>query len=136
LIRIVVDTNVFVSLLIRPGNAFSALIDYIDAKATVLYSTETLTELVDVLRRRKFAKYTTAADVAAFVEWIASAGELVTIEHQVTGSRDPNDDKFLSLAVAGSADYLVTGDQDLLVLREINSIPIVSPTEFLAAVED
>ncbi|HLG88974.1 MAG TPA: putative toxin-antitoxin system toxin component, PIN family [Alphaproteobacteria bacterium] len=57
--RVVVDTNVFVSLLIRPGEAFTALIDYIDRNATVLYSTETLTELVDVLRRPKFDRYMT-----------------------------------------------------------------------------
>jgi putative PIN family toxin of toxin-antitoxin system len=132
--RIILDTNVFVSILIRPGTSFSSLVDYIDQHATILYSTETLTELIDVLRRDKFAKYTTAEDVAAFVEWIANAGELITVEAPVTGSRDPNDDKFLALAIAGQADYLVTGDKDLLVLSRIGATPIVTPSDFLNAV--
>jgi putative PIN family toxin of toxin-antitoxin system len=131
--RVVVDTNVFVSILIRPGAAFLSLVDYIDQHATILYSTETLTELIDVLRRDKFGKYTTPEDVAAFVKWVAEAGELVTVEEPVSGSRDPKDNKFLALAVAGRADYLVSGDKDLLVLGHIGSAAIVSPAEFLAA---
>ena len=132
--RVVVDTNVFISILIRPGNTFLPLVDYIDLHATILYSTETMTELVDVLRRQKFAKYTTAEDVAAFVTWVADAGEFVTVEEPVIGSRDPKDNKFLALAVAGKADYLVSGDKDLLVLGHIGATPILSPTDFLAAV--
>jgi putative PIN family toxin of toxin-antitoxin system len=132
--RIILDTNIFVSILIRPGSSFSSLVDYIDQHATVLYSAETLTELVDVLRREKFAKYTTAKDIAAFVEWIASTGELVTVEDAVIGSRDPKDNKFLALAIAGRADYLVTGDKDLLVLGRIGATPIVTPSDFLNTV--
>jgi putative PIN family toxin of toxin-antitoxin system len=132
--RVVIDTNVFVSILIRPSNRFVALVDYLDQNATILYSTETLTELVHVMRRGKFAKYTTAAEVAEFVEWIAAAGELVTVDELVTGSRDPKDLKFLSLAVAGRADYLVSGDKDLLVLGRVGATPIVAPADFLATV--
>lgn len=132
--RVVVDTNVFVSLLIRPGDSFIALADFLDQQATVLYSAETLTEVIDVLRRQKFSRYTSTEDVAAFVEWLAAEGELVTVDQDVGGSRDPADDKFLSLAVAGRADYLVTGDKDLLVLKTIGTTPIVSPTEFLVRV--
>lgn len=132
--RVVVDTNVFVSLLIRPGDSFIALTEYLDQNATILYSSETMTELVDVLRRQKFARYTTAEEVAALVEWIAGQGELVVVDQNVTGSRDAADDKFLALATAGHADYLVTGDKDLLVLKRIATAPIVSPAEFLAKV--
>jgi putative PIN family toxin of toxin-antitoxin system len=132
--RIVVDTNIFVSLLIRPGDTFLALIDIIDRGATVLYSAETLTELVDVLRRRKFTKHTTPQEVAALVKWIADEGELVAVEEQVMGSRDIKDNKFLSLAVAGRADYLISGDKDLLALGRIGAVPILSPAHFLAAV--
>ncbi len=132
--RIVVDTNVFVSLLIRPGDTFSALIDYIDRHATVLYSTDTLTEVVDVLRRPKFRKYTDAAEVAELVRWVVAAGEMVTVQDSVVGSRDRKDDMFLALAVSGSADYLISGDQDLLALGRIGNTPILSPAGFLAAI--
>jgi len=47
--------------------------------------------------------------------------------------RDPDDDKLLEIAVVGRADYLVTGDQDLLILDPFQGIPILTPAEFLAA---
>jgi putative PIN family toxin of toxin-antitoxin system len=130
--RVVVDTNI--SLLIRPGETFHSLIDHLDQHATILYSTDTLTELVDVLRRTKFAKYPTPEEVAVLVTWLAEAGELVTVADDVAGSRDATGNKFLSLALAGRADYLVSGDKDLLVLGTIGTIPILSPADLLAAV--
>jgi putative PIN family toxin of toxin-antitoxin system len=133
--RVVVDTNIFISLLIRPGTALSAFVDYLDRHGTILYSAETLTELVDVMRRRKFSAYTTSEDVAAFVRWVIATGELVAVEHVAALSRDPKDDKFLAVAVAGHADYLISGDKDLLVLEKVGPVPIVSPAAFLASVK-
>ena len=45
--------------------------------------------------------------------------------------RDPKDDKFLEVAVAGEADVIVSGDQDLLVLHPFGGIPIIPPVAFL-----
>src|ERR1700722_6455059 len=132
--RVVVDTNVFVSLLIRPGETFLSLIDILDRSATVLYSADTLTELVDVLRRQKFSKYTTPQNVSALVQWIADEGELIDVEHEVAGSRDLKDNKFLSLAITGKADYLISGDKDLLVMKRIQHTVILSSADFLNAV--
>ena len=130
--RLVVDTNVLVSILIRPGNALSALAERLDQpNHTLLYSAETLAELVDVLRRRKFRKYTSPEDVTAFVEWFVEAGELVEVGEEVRGSRDPKDNKFLTLAVSGNANYLITGDDDLLVLEQVSATRIVSPARFV-----
>ncbi|MFO5470502.1 MAG: putative toxin-antitoxin system toxin component, PIN family, partial [Dolichospermum sp.] len=49
--------------------------------------------------------------------------------------RDPKDDKFLSLAIAGNANIIITGDEDLLVLKCYQNIPILSPKDFLAQVD-
>jgi putative PIN family toxin of toxin-antitoxin system len=49
--------------------------------------------------------------------------------------RDPNDNKFLELAVDGLADYIVGGDKDLLILHPFRDIPIVTPAEFLELLE-
>jgi predicted nucleic acid-binding protein len=49
--------------------------------------------------------------------------------------RDPDDDKLLEIAVAGNADCLVTGDQDLLILHPFQGVPIITPAAFLEAVE-
>ena len=132
--RLVVDTNIFASILIRPGETLSALIDHIDQHCTILYSTETLAELVDVLSRRKFKAYTSPQEVAEFVRWVVATGELVAVDVAPAVSRDPKDDKFVALAVAGHADYLVSGDRDLIVLGTVETVPILSPAAFLAAV--
>ena len=55
---------------------------------------------------------------------------------EITVSRDPDDNRILEAAVAGAADYIVTGDQDLLVLGEFEGIAIVTPTRFLAILRD
>jgi putative PIN family toxin of toxin-antitoxin system len=131
--RIVIDTNVFVSMVIRPGHLSDAIIDKIDRGAIVLYSAETLSELIEVLGRRKFARYTTKEDIAAFVGWFADAGELVTVTREVQASADPKDDKFLSLAVSGRADAIISGDKKhLLSLGSFESVPIFSPADFIA----
>ena len=131
--RLVIGTNVFVSMVIRPGYLADAIIERIDRGAIVLYSAETLSELIEVLGRRKFARYTTKEDVAAFVGWFADAGELVTITRELQASADPKDDKFLSLAVSGRADAIISGDKrHLISLGSIEGIPIISPADFIA----
>lgn len=129
--RVVVDTNVFVSFVIKPTEEFAELIEYLDTHATVLYSAETLTELVDVLHRRKFAKYTSPAEILEFIDWFRLAGELVEVAEEVQACRDPKDDKFLALAAAGRADCIVAGDRDLRDMGAFRGIPIFTPADFL-----
>jgi putative PIN family toxin of toxin-antitoxin system len=62
-----------------------------------------------------------------------SSAELVTILESVTGCRDPNDDKFLELAVNGRADVIISGDNDLLMLDIFRGIPIITPAAFRLA---
>ena len=57
--------------------------------------------------------------------------EFVTITEAVQACRDPSDDKILELAVNGRADYIITGDDDLLVMNPFRGIPIIRPAEFL-----
>lgn len=133
--RVVLDTNIFVSILIRPGQTFRALLAIVDRQATVLYSTESLTELVAVLRRPKFSPFTDADQIGELTKWIIGTGELVTVDRRVAQSRDAADDKFLSLAVSGNANYLITGDRDLLVLGRVGSTEIVSPAQFVSAIQ-
>ena len=56
---------------------------------------------------------------------------MVTIHHHLHACRDPKDDKFLDVALAGGAHALITGDLDLLALHPFHGIPIVTPAEFL-----
>lgn len=54
----------------------------------------------------------------------------------VRACRDPKDDKFLSLAVSGGADLILTGDKDLLDLHPFRGIAIVSPQQYLASIAE
>lgn len=133
--RAVIDTGVFVSALIRkqspPGDVLRALRD---GRFTVIYTTDILVEIIDVLGRAKFrAKYHIEPDdITALVNLIRLRGELVTPTDLVTACRDPKDDKFLQAALAAPTDCIVSGDADLLVLTPYKEIPILRPAEFLA----
>jgi putative PIN family toxin of toxin-antitoxin system len=73
-----------------------------------------------------------SGDISALVNLLRLRGELVIPDREIILFRDPKDDKFLEVAVAGSADCLVTGDADLLILEAFEGIPILRVTEFLA----
>jgi putative PIN family toxin of toxin-antitoxin system len=58
--------------------------------------------------------------------------EIVVPQIEVAICRDPDDDKFLSLAVSGNADLILTGDDDLLTLHPFRGLNILSPSTYLA----
>lgn len=136
--RVVVDTSVLVSGLIRhqgpPGDILRALRD---GRFIVVYSHETLMEVVEVLGRDFFrSKYHIQFnDIEVLVSLIRLRGDAVVPAQKITDCRDPKDNKFLEAAVAGEADYLVSGDGDLLSLNPYRGIPILSPAEFLETID-
>lgn len=133
--RVVIDTGVFVSALIRRQGTTGAVLRALrDGKFTALYSTDILVEIIDVLGRDKFrVKYHILPDdITVLVNLIRLRGELVIPTQSVTACRDPKDDKFLEAALAGEADCLVSGDADLLDMVAFENIPILRPAELLA----
>ena len=132
--RAVVDTGVLVSALIRgqgpPGAVLRALLDN---RFTAIYTTETLLEIIEVLGRDKFrTKYHILPDdSAALVHLVRLRGELVIPARVVEACRDPKDDKFLTAAVAGQADCIVSDDGDLLVLSPFEGVEVLVPAMFL-----
>jgi putative PIN family toxin of toxin-antitoxin system len=62
---------------------------------------------------------------------LRSLGELVVPAESVSVCRDPDDNRILEAAVAGRADYIVTGDADLLSMQSFQQIPIVTVSDFL-----
>lgn len=133
--RAVIDTGVFVSALIRrQGTTGDVLLALRDGRFTVIYTTEIVVEIIDVLGRAQFrTKYQIEPDdITALVNLIRLRGELVTPAQKVTACRDPKDDKFLEAALATQTDCIVSGDADLLDLTPFEEIPILRPAEFLA----
>jgi uncharacterized protein len=129
--RVVVDTNVFVSRLLRfdsvPGRATEKAIHH----AILLVSQSTLIELADVLAQAKFDRYVTVEQRLQFVRLIAQTAQFVPIVHHVRECRDPKDDKFLEVALNGKADVILTGDKDLLEMHPWRGIAIMTPAKYL-----
>jgi putative PIN family toxin of toxin-antitoxin system len=129
--RIVVDTNALISRLLLPrsipGKAVRKAVD----AGQILISEVTLAELADVLGRLKFAPYVSIQDRQQFIRLLGRVAEMVPITHTIRACRDPNDDKFLEVAVNGAASVIITGDKDLLALNPFRKIAIVTPAQYL-----
>src|SRR5918912_1586500 len=97
----------------------------------MLISAPFLLELSDVLSREKLNKYLLESERMRFLVALLRETELVEITTPITACRDAKDNKFLELAVCGNADYIVSGDEDLLVLNPFRGIPILTPRNFL-----
>lgn len=136
--KAVIDTGVLVSALIRSQSTPGAVLRALAAnRFTAIYTTEMLVEVVDVLGRARFrTKYHIQPDdIAALIQLLRLRGELVIPTHTVTACRDPKDDKFLTAALAGQADCIVSGDADLLVLTPFEGIPVLRPAEFIVGLQ-
>lgn len=131
--RIVVDTNVLISRALLPKSVSAQAVRRAVDRGVLLMSEATLAELAEVLARPKFDAYVSASDRRAFFSSLVEFVEIVPITTAIRACRDPRDDKFLDLAVSGDAGWLVTGDQDLLVLNPYAGIAIVTPAGFLAS---
>ncbi len=138
--RLVIDTNVFVSGLISPEGPPALILRAVRGKRAVHLVSDFIVEeylrVLDYPRIRKFRKITDAfvADIAAYLVYQT---ERVELRSRIKTSADPDDDVFLNTAVDGRATLLVTGDKsDLLALRSVDSIPIVSAREALERVDN
>jgi len=129
--RIVIDTNVYVSRLLREASVPGQAVGRAWREATTLVSVATLEELRAVLRRRKLARYLQPAKLEPFLTQVWEIALHVPNPPPILACRDPRDDKFLEVAVHGRADLIVTGDADLLALSPFRGIAILTPAAYL-----
>ena len=129
-LRVVLDTNVLLSALMWSHGTMEWLITSWQRGVVVpLRCSDTTQEFERVLSYPRFGLPESRQDIflAAYVPWCE---EIEVPEGLVIPSpRDPNDRPFLELALAGNADALVTGDNDLLVLAADFPVPIITPRE-------
>ena len=130
-LRIVIDTNVYVSRALRSNSVPGMAVNKAWLEATTLLSAATWAEVQAVLKRAKFATYIRSGTLEPYLEKVQSIATFVPILTPIRACRDPRDDKFLEVAVNGRADAIVTGDQDLLVLNPFRGIAILSPAGYL-----
>jgi putative PIN family toxin of toxin-antitoxin system len=138
MIRAVIDTNILVSGLIKPDSPPGRILRTLrDAEFVVVCSSVLIEELAAVLLypriRDKYGIDRPAREGIA--DLIALRGELVTPAERIRVCRDPDDDHVLEAAIAGNAEFIVTGDADLLELEVFRKIKIVRAGEFLTALD-
>ena len=127
--RLVVDTNVFVSAALKESSWPAVLVQWLEVFDGLLKTSDTERELFDVLARPRLVEHV-GGFFAVRLRGLFAIAETVTITEAVTEFRDPKDNKFLELAVNGNADAIVSGDLDLLTLRSCRGIPIVTAATF------
>ena len=129
--RYVFDTNTLVSAALfrggTPGEAFRHALN----TGVVLLSEATFEEIDEVIAREKFDDYLTPEERGAFIEAVIRRSRFVNPTEEIQVCRDPDDNKFLELAVTESATCIVSGDDDLLELNPSRGISIMNPTDFL-----
>lgn len=126
--RIVPDTNLLISAEISAQGASGQLLDRVLDVHDVILSNPILDELTDVLSSKFGYDNLRISRVISHILANAEIVEPVTFETQIC--RDPDDDAILCTAVAGNADCIVTGDNDLLIIGRFQGVDIISPSEF------
>jgi putative PIN family toxin of toxin-antitoxin system len=128
--RIVVDTNIWISFLI--SGSFARIENVLRSQSAILLvSAELLDEFVSVASRPRLTKYFDRKDFEWLFSQLLELGESVHVISEVAACRDPKDNFLLALSRDGHADYLITGDTDLLMLQQFESTQIITLTHFL-----
>jgi uncharacterized protein len=134
--RAVVDTNILIRALIKPqGTVGPVLGRLVAGDYTLIYSQPLLDELLAklILPRIRQKYHLTDEAVEQTLAVIALRGERVRPTRSVRVCRDPKDNMLIEAALAGQAEYIVTGDEDLLVLKKFEGTQMVGPRTFLMA---
>ena len=131
-LRVVIDTNIFVSAVLFRGHLEEIAFLWQKEKFVYLLSPEVLQEYIKVFSYPKFGL--AAGDIKRIIETelIPYVEPVKTVSHVGVVKKDPSDNKFLSLALDGKGDFIVSGDKHLLELKSFDGIPIITGREFLS----
>jgi hypothetical protein len=129
--NIVLDTNTVLSAMLFLNSISRKAYDKALDKCQIVVSNKVWAEYTDVFMRPKFDKYLEAADRFLFL--ISLQNDIIFIEptETITDCRDPKDNKYLELAVSADTPFIITGDNDLLVLNPYRGIFILKSSDFL-----
>jgi uncharacterized protein len=134
-IRAVLDANIYVSAAVRPEGPPGQIVSrFLRGGAfDIVMSQAIVDEVLRALSYPKVRKYIRPGlDAELWFEDIVVLSNLVAGDREFEGaSKDPDDGKYVAAAVEGRVGFLVTGDSDLLDLKEYQGIRIVSPRVFL-----
>ena len=137
-IRVVIDTNVWISAFLSKAGAPSIVVRRLMAQHQPVFSTATFAELEERLWLPKFDRYLSLDDRKALLHDAKSLGVWIDVPPAITAQafcRDASDDKFIHTALAAGAPWLVTGDRDLLEMPPVRDLLILSPADALPLLE-
>jgi uncharacterized protein len=134
--KIILDTNVYFSAFGFKGKLFELLRYCLESESIdIFFSKETFYELEQKLLGKKFAKTTqnrfSDEDILGFIQKVKESSIFATPNSHFSLSRDLKDNMILDLAFEVKADFVITGDVDLLILKELEGTKIVKPSQFL-----
>ncbi len=129
-VKCVVDTNVLISAALTTKGAPFRVVEHLIQNNALIFSKETISELSSRVTQPKYDKYVSAEDREAYVNNLILSADLVIIDNLIQGCKDRDDDKFLETAAKGDAQFIISGDQDLLTMHRFEGIDIVTVQEF------
>lgn len=138
MLRVVLDTNIIVSGIISSsGNPRRILQAWRQKEFTLLSSEAVIQEVTKVFHYPHLSEtyQISESDVQIVVQSLVNDAELLEDLYEVERSRDPDDNVLLACALEGKADYLVSGDSDLLSIKYYHGTQIRTPKQFLEILE-
>ena len=128
--KVIIDTSLWISFLISKN--YSQLDEIIfEKKCIIVFSEELLNEFLEVIKRPKLRRFFSQEDTENLIETIEEYAQFNEVTSKVTVCRDEKDNFLLSLSKDSDADFLITGDKDLLVLEKFEQTTILTMTQFL-----
>ena len=128
-LKLIIDTNLWVSFII--SNKLTLLDPFLlSGEARLLFSKELIAEIQQTITKPKLRKYFKANALEEMLSTFEPISDLIQVESIITICRDVKDNFLLALAKDGKADYLLTGDKDLLELTEYKNTKIITASEF------
>jgi putative PIN family toxin of toxin-antitoxin system len=134
--RALIDTNIFIRAVIKPTGTVGPVLERLrNGEFAAIYTEPILDELLAKLALPRIReKYRIGDDdVDRLLGLLALRGEIVNPSRSVRACRDPEDDMFIEAALEGNAEWVVTGDGDLLTFEKFEGVRFVTPRTFLQA---
>ena len=128
--KIIIDTNLWISFLLTSNfSKIDTLFE--DTGITLLFSQELIDEFIEVALRPKFKRYFSLDDIEELLTKVRTKAKFIAVTSKVDRCRDPKDNFLLALAKDGKATHLITGDQDLLVLKKFGRTNVLTMSEYI-----
>ena len=134
--KVVLDTNVLVSALIKAGKPRD-LFNKLVKEHQLFLSRTILEEFLEVIDDPKIAKYTSKKDVTVFLNTLKNFARIVQVKSKFKAVKDdPDDDAIVRAAYDSKANYIISGDRHLLALKHFKGIRILTVDEMLNALNN